>query len=156
MRFYSLGPEAAGELGSQSIIGNPKERPHQVKKLHLELTFWPADDLIDAYTYVCSKRLATALAASTLTGFRLDKIDKVSFGDQFNISARMHKGETLAEFVWLKVSGKPGIDDFGLVQGPCALPLVVSESALQLLKSFDFNHCTIQRFYANQSLPAAS
>ena len=77
MRFFSLGPEAAGELGANTI-GNTKERPHRIERLHLELTFWPEDDLIDAYTYVCTKKLAETLTASTLTGFRIDQIYEIS------------------------------------------------------------------------------
>lgn len=152
MRFFSLGPEAAGELGSNTI-GNTKERPHRIERLHLELTFWPEDDLIDAYTYVCTKRLAETLTASTLTGFQIDQIYEISKGDQFEISANSHKGHHLPEFVWLKINGKAGVDDFGLVQGPCALPLVVSERALQVLKAGELSHCKVVSF-SDQTLQA--
>lgn len=152
MKFFSLGPEAAGELGSNTL-GNTKERPHRIDRLHLELTFWPEDDLIDAYTYVCSRHLAEALKNSELTGFTLDQIFEVSQGDQFEISANTHKGEKLPEYVWLKVTGRAGVDDFGLVQGPCALPLVVSQAALDLLMAFELKHCKIV-LYSDQALQA--
>lgn len=152
MRFFSLGPEAAGELGANTI-GNTKERPHRIERLHLELTFWPEDDLIDAYTYVCTKKLAETLTATTLTGFRIDQIYEISKGDQFEISANHQRGNQLPEFVWLKITGKAGVDDFGLVQGPCALPLVVSERALQVLKACELNHCKVVSF-SDQSLQA--
>lgn len=152
MRFFSLGPEAAGELGADTI-GNTKERPHRIERLHLELTFWPEDELIDAYTYVCTKRLAEVLSASMLTGFEIGKIYEISRGDQFEVSANSHKSAQLPEFVWFKVYGKAGVDDFGLVQGPCALPLVVSERALQVLKTGALNHCKVVLF-SDQSLQA--
>lgn len=153
MRFYSLGPEAAGELGPNTI-GNTKERPHRIERLHLELTFWPEDDLIDAYTYVCTKELAETLGKSGLTGYQIDQIYEVSEGDQFDISAKGREGERLPEFVWLKVTGEVGRDDFGLVQGPCGLPLVVSERALNLLKQGKLKHCKIVE-YSDHSLQAA-
>jgi len=120
----------------------------------MELTFWPEDDLIDAYTYVCSQALADTLSKSGLTGFQLDQIYEVSKGDQFEISVKGHENQKLPEFLWLKVLGKPGIDDFGLVQGPCGLPLVVSEQALAVLRKHNLNHCKVVE-YSDKSLQAA-
>jgi hypothetical protein len=48
------------------------------------------------------------------------------------------------ELLWFKFTGKAGVDDFGLIQGPGIFPLVVSERALVLLKSFSFKNCEIK------------
>jgi hypothetical protein len=49
--------------------------------------------------------------------------------------------------LWFKFVGKPGVDDFGLIDGPASFPLVVSERALVLLQSFELKECEIKDFH---------
>ncbi|OPZ90736.1 MAG: hypothetical protein BWY75_00601 [bacterium ADurb.Bin425] len=110
--------------------------------------------MIDGFaTYACTSRLAKALADSGLTGFELGDVE-ITFDSQFHIWASLHKNEILPEFKWLKITGKAGIDDFGMVQGPCPMPLVVSEEALKLLNEFKLSVCDVE-IYEGQELSAA-
>ncbi|MFA7337929.1 MAG: hypothetical protein WC028_14165 [Candidatus Obscuribacterales bacterium] len=146
MSFFALGPEAAGDLGNACEHGDITERPVRIFKPDFEFQFWPHDDLLDGfYTYACSRRLAEALSQSNLNGYELDKLN-VSFEERFHEWAELHKDEELPEFLWLKVSGRAGVDDFGEIMGPAPKSLVVSEQALQLLKQFKLTHCEIETY----------
>lgn len=146
MKYYCLGPQAAGDLGDNSITGDLRERPPKVHKFHLQLERWPKDDIIDAFaTYACTSGLAEALKASKLSGFELDQVE-ITFDEQFHIWASLHKNEAIPEFQWLKITGMAGIDDFGMIQGPCPMPLVVSERAFRLLSQFKLNVCDVEDY----------
>lgn len=154
MKFFCLGPQAAGDLGANSVTGDLRERPPKVYKFHLQLERWPKDDLIDGFaTYACTNRLANALLESRMTGFELDQVE-ITFDSQFHIWASLHENEVMPEFKWLKIIGKAGIDDFGMVQGPCPMPLVVSERALKILNQFKLSVCDVE-IYEGQELSAA-
>lgn len=154
MRFFAISPEAAGNLGNACIHGDITERPVQIIKADFEFQFWPHDDLLDGfYIYACTSEMAGALKRASLTGFELAKLD-VSFEERFYQWAELHKDETLPEFQWLKVNGRVGIDDFGLVAGPVEVPLIVSERALTILKQFKLSLCDIET-YIPQKLSAA-
>jgi hypothetical protein len=60
----------------------------------------------------------------------------------------------LPKFLWLKVEGFPGRDDFGIAAG---LKLVVSKRALEVLKRVGFSHpASIEPFGGTASTGAAS
>lgn len=49
----------------------------------------------------------------------------------------------LPELNWLKITGKAGIDDFGLTPLDAPVDLVVSGRALDLLQTFQLQECEI-------------
>lgn len=154
MNFYLLGPEAAGQLGTSCVHGDLTERPVNIMVPDFEFQFWPHDDLLNGFfTYACTPELADGLKKSSLTGFELAKLN-VSFEERFQQWADLHKGEQLPEFQWLKITGRAGVDDFGLIQGPCRLPLVVSGRAFGVLNQFKLEYCDIEN-YTRQKLSAA-
>lgn len=154
MRFFALSPEAAGELGNACEHGDITERPVKILKADFEFQFWPHDDLLCGfYIYACTPEVAEALKVQQLTGFEIAELN-VSFEERFYQWAELHKDETLPEFQWLKVTGRPGVDDFGLLSGPVEAPLVVSEKALKVLKQFKLSLCDIEN-YKGQELSAA-
>lgn len=145
MKFYQIEPDTAGSLGDDTVHEGWTDRPLKISKLQIELEFWPDDDLVEAglYGYVGTRRLAEALKNNRLTGVEFDHVDVIE-GDQFWIHKEDHPGETVPELLWFKFFGKAAVDDFGLLQGPGSFPLVVSERALVLLKSFKFTNCEIK------------
>lgn len=154
VNFYLLGPEAAGQLGNACVHGDLGERPVKILVTDFEFQFWPHDDLLCGfYTYACTPQLAEALKGSNLTGFELDKLN-VSFEERFHQWAELHKEEALPEYQWLKITGRAGVDDFGLINGPCPLPLVVSGRAFGILNQFKLEYCDIEN-YTRQKLSAA-
>lgn len=154
MKYYALGAEAAGDFGVNTVRGPVSDRPPKVSYFHFQFERYPHDDLLEALaTYICTTRLAEALRANKLTGFDIGDVE-ISFDEQFHIWAELHKGEQIPEYVWLKVTGRPGIDDFGMVQGPCKFPLVISDKAMRVLKQFKLSFCDIEN-YKGQELSAA-
>jgi hypothetical protein len=154
MKYYALGAEAAGDFGKNTVRGDVSDRPPKISYFHFELERYPHDDLLEALaTYAITEQLAEALSANKLTGFEFGDVE-ISFDEQFHVWAEMHKGEELPKYMWLKVTGRPGIDDFGMVQGPCKYPLVVSDKAMRVLKQFKLSFCDIEN-YKGQELSAA-
>ncbi|MCC7530741.1 MAG: hypothetical protein IT342_19615 [Candidatus Melainabacteria bacterium] len=154
MKFYALGTQAVGDFGSNTLRGDFEDRPPKVQRFHLEMDRWPKDDIVEALaTYAVTERLANQLKQSSLTGFSLDEVE-VTTSEAFEEWRHLHAGEVVPQFYWLKVHGKPGVDDFGLISGPCELPLIVSDRAMNLLKQCNLNVCEIEN-YSPHKLSAA-
>jgi hypothetical protein len=147
MKFFRLDPFTIGSLGDDTVHEGWSDRPLKISKLQIELDAWPYDDLVEADFdgFVGSHRLADAIKKNGLSGVEYDHVDVVE-GDQFWIRKKEHLGEAVPELLWFKFIGRAGIDDFGLIDGPCSFPLTVSERALALLKSFNFTKCEIKDF----------
>jgi hypothetical protein len=147
MKFFLLCPFTIGSLGDDTVHEGWSDRPLKISKLQIVLDAWPDDDLVEAnmYGFAGTHRLAEAIKKNGFTGVEYDHVD-VEEGDQFWIRKRKHPGEAVPELLWFKFVGRPGADDFGLVDGPAIFPLVVSERALALLKSFNFTKCEIKDF----------
>lgn len=135
--FWSLEPEVAGELGDSSVL-DTSVHPPKVLKLQYKFTGWLGDDLLETFpSYVVTEPLATALLSSGLTGVQLDEVDVV-VSDEF---AEMYPGRELPNFKWLRVTGRAGVDDFGLSDEHT---LVVSYTALRLLRRYSLLHCHVE------------
>jgi hypothetical protein len=136
MRYYDLEPEAPGGLGNRTVFD--RSGPClKITKLHYELDGWLGDDLLTSHPcFFATRRLADKIALNKLTGITLSDME-TSRSITFEI---LHPRRQLPEFVWLKIDGEPGIDDFGIAGNG---HLVISEKALTVLKSFNLNHCDI-------------
>jgi len=147
MKFFRLSLFTIGTLGDDTVHEGWSDRPLKISKLQIELDAWPDDDLTEAaiYGFVGTHRLAQAIKENGFTGVDYDHVDVID-GDQFWIRKKEHPGEAVPELLWFKFVGKPGFDDFALIDGPGSFPLVVSERALTLLKSFNFTKCEIKDF----------
>jgi hypothetical protein len=145
MKFFQLNPQLVGSLGDETVHDGWSDRPLKIHKFQLWLKKWPEDDLVEAdmYGYAGSPRLADAIKNNQLTGIEFDHVDVIE-EEQFYIHKNDHPGEAVPELLWFKFTGQIAVDDFGLLQGPRSYPLVVSERALELLKSFSLNKCNIK------------
>lgn len=98
-----------------------------VTKLHYQFDGWLGDDLIESTPcYIVSKRLEDAVTREKLTGFTLDEVE-ISGSEKFEVA---YPDLELPPFVWLKVNGEPGTDDFGMT---AELLLAISDRALHVL-----------------------
>ncbi len=59
---------------------------------------------------------------------------------------QLQPGTKVPKLYWLKITGQPGEDDFGLKED-CTL--VVSMRALEALKKLNLKHCDVQAFGAS-------
>ena len=148
MRFYQINPQTIGWVGDDAVEEDMEARPVIIHKLQIDLEFWPDDDLVEAglYGYCGTTKLMRAIKEAELTGVDFDKVEVIE-GEQFFIQRKSHPNTELPELHWFKFyTGIPGTDDFGLLTGPVTSPLVVSEKALVLLKSFNHQKMEIKGF----------
>src|SRR5579862_3690337 len=110
MKYYTLEPEVAGGFGAKSIL-NTAVRPPSVTKFHYEFNVWLGDPLLEAVgCFIVTEALKERIQAMNATGVSFSTVE-VSKSGQFE---DLHPNCQLPKFVWLQVTGKPGIEDFGL------------------------------------------
>ena len=136
MKFYTLDPEVAGELGDNTEM-NTSIHPPTVSKLHYELNAWLGDDLIQSFPcYLATERLKREIESASVVGVAFAPVE-------FSVSANFKErnlSKVIPGFTWLKITGCAGKDDFGIEADG---RLVVSERALKLIQDFNLNHCEI-------------
>ena len=139
MDFYTLEPEVAGELGQETEMDR-NAHPPIVHKLHFVFVSWLGDDLIECFPcFLASTRLKSRIEDRRLTGC-IFEFPMISRDQQFDA---LYGDREIPEFYWLKVIGKDGQDsDFSTSSTNL---LVVSERALEVLRSCVIDHCEIGR-----------
>ncbi len=136
MRYFVLAPEVAGSLGNNTVMSRERHPP-TVSRLHYEFDVWLGDDLLEAFPcFIVSQRLADKVARLKLSGASIDVVE-VTLSEQYR---DLYPDRRIPEFLWLKVSGAAGRDDFGT---DVAGRLVVSEQVMELLKTMDVDHCSV-------------
>lgn len=111
-----------------------------MKVLHYEFGGWLGDAILECFPCVIvTQAAADALVNSRSTGFFVADL-KTSVSPAFT---EIYLKRELPLFKWLKVNGTPGKDDFGIADD---LRLVVSDSALELLRPFGLNNAIIESF----------
>jgi hypothetical protein len=153
MSYYRVEPAVPGGLGRRTVMSR-ETHPPIVSHLHYEFDDWPDDDLNTAFPcFIVKERLAAALSKSGFTGFELRDLE-TSISGQFRdwygpAKSRRALGKSpLPKFQWLVLSGEPGRDDFA----PDAIgDLIVSQRALELLKSFTLDDCIVKEYKSNSS-----
>lgn len=133
MKYYVVEPEVAGGFGNRTVIDRSSGKM-EIKKLHYQFDGWLGDELLESTPcFIASENLAHEIEREQLTGIRFADVE-VTTSDEFK---EFFPTRQLPKFIWLKVESRPGEDDFGITSD---LNLVVSESALQLLKRIGISH----------------
>jgi hypothetical protein len=123
MKYFSLDPEVGG-----NIVCSEMDRSGQVRKLHYEFDGYEGSAIVESVAhYIVTAEAKKELEAIRASGMRFDSVE-TSTSDLFD---EMYPGERLPKFVWLKIVGRPGEDDFGMAPDQ---RLVVSERVLDLFK----------------------
>ena len=129
MPYHVLEPEVAGGFGRRTVL-DAGVHPPRVSRLHYELESWLGGEIVTTFpVYVVTARLRDALEAASLSGIAFDTVE-VTRSPTFE---ELYPGRALPEFVWLKVTGRPGADDFAMSADH---RLVVSDRALDVLRRF--------------------
>ena len=139
MNYYVIEPEVAGGLGGNTVI-DQSVHPPKIARLHYNFEGWLGDVLLESFPcFIATEGVVQELVSMRSTG--------VSFGDveitktkQFE---EIYPGRQLPKFRWLKVSGKPGVDDFGMTHD---FRLVVSQRVLDLLESHGLDNAIVDPF----------
>jgi hypothetical protein len=140
--FYVLDPEVPGGLGENTELIYRDGDYALVERLHFEFGAGRYDD--DLFTthpvYLVTQPLADALRRTTLTGFSLNSDIELTADDNVK---ELEPDWQIPQAEWLQVTGTPGSDDFGLTADA---RLVVSEAALDVLRTGAIDHCEVAPF----------
>jgi hypothetical protein len=125
--------------------------PPRVSKFSYDLWVCPDDAIVESFPcWMVTLAVQKEILSAGLTGVNFDHVDIV-LSDQFK---EFYPDVKLLEFVWMKVNGIPGRDDFGVREsiprsgsrGPYPhnmFSLVVSERALDILRPLGLSHAEI-------------
>jgi hypothetical protein len=144
MLYYTLLPEVAGGFGPDAILADPYARPPRIARFHYEFDVWPHDPLQEAVAcFIVTQSVKERILALRASG--------VAFGDvevskSLNVE-EFYPDRELPKFAWLQVTGKAGMDDFGLSPKH---DLVVSQQVLDLLKDAGMSECEIKEFTSQE------
>ena len=137
MRYFSIEPEVAGDLGENTIMDSNRHPP-LVKKLHYEFITWLGDALLESFPcFIVTESGMKKLQAASLTGINFGPVE-VTASEEFQ---DFYPDRKLPTFAWMQAQGVPGQDDFSI--GP-DFRLVVSERALQVLRELGISHAKVQ------------
>ncbi len=140
MKFYCIEPEVAGGWGKHTVVERTQGRPVIVRQLHYEFEGWLGDELLESTPcFIVSERMASEIEKARLTGAGFDQVE-VTVSEQFR---ELYPNRQLPKFVWLKIEGNPGQDDFG--NAPDGR-LVVSQRALEVLQTVGISHALVTGF----------
>jgi len=127
MKYFCIDPEVAGGLGGETII-ETRKTPPLVTSLHYTFEGWLGDEILQSFPcYIVSRGLANDIEANELSGVLFGDV-KVDVSETFK---DLYPDRPLPPFVWMKVTGREGADDFFLSSDS---RLVVSENAWRLIK----------------------
>jgi hypothetical protein len=136
MRYFLLNAYSAG----CNRASEADWTTNTIHKLHYEFDFWPDDVLLcSSPSWIVTAPAKDAIQSADLTGVHFDAVE-VSRSELFD---QLHPNRKLPEFVWMKVEGKAGHDDFGIVR---KTRLVVSERALKLLRRLGIPNARVSDF----------
>jgi hypothetical protein len=129
-------PEVAGGLGPNTIL-DVGVHPPVVSRLHYEFDGWLGDVLLETFPcFIVTDDARQRLVDRRFTGARFDEVE-ISASLQFE---ELYPEVRLPRFAWLQVIGEAGKTDFGTIAGR----LVISERALDVLRSLGLSHAEIK------------
>lgn len=136
--FYLIEPEVAGGLGDSTVMDN-NFHPPVVRRLEYRFEGWLGDELLESFPcFIVSESLAEKLIDSNLTGVTFAPVS-VTKSEEFR---ELHPHVSLPKFLWLKVEGSAGNDDFGVSVDH---RLVVSYAAMDVLSTARLENADIEK-----------
>lgn len=147
MIYYELQPEVPGQLDVNTVLKPPRsDFFRQVDYLHIRIEGWLGDDLMEIHPcYIITESLRDALATSNLSGFEIDHVE-VSIDEQLVMFPNMAASWPIPLLYRLNILGYAGREDFGLTSFDAPISLVVSDQAINLLRSFHVDNCEISKY----------
>lgn len=139
MKYFYVEPEVAGGPGDHTVM-DVSVHPPAVTKLHYEFQGWLGDVLVESFPcFIVTEEAKRVLLEIGFSGATFADVE-VTTSELFE---EMQPELELPPFVWLKVDGQAGHDDFGL---PPNHRLVVSERVLDALKPLGISNALIEPF----------
>ncbi len=145
MNYYVLEPEVAGMIGPKTVFIDRTSRPPLMERFNYEFNGWLGDPLLESIcSYIVTESLKDKFLASQATGVMFGPVEITTSGE-FDDWQALTPDRHLPRFVWLKVNGVAGSDDFGYTSKYGTF-LVVSECILDLLLGSGMSYCDIADF----------
>jgi hypothetical protein len=139
MKYFFVEPEVAGGFGP-NIDLDTSVHPPIIHRLNYEFDGWLGDVLLESFpVWIVTLPARDAIKALGCTGVRFDEVEVTTSG----LFEDIYPDRQLPEFAWMRVEGKAGEDDFGVLS---TLILVVSERALKTLQDLGLNYAEIAEF----------
>lgn len=134
-RWY-VEPEVSGELGPRTLMSGDTDPP-VVHDLHFILRGWSGDPIMETFPcFIATGAAVDALTALGATGWGAAPLELELDEHQLSSDVR----EDPPSLLWMKVTGDPTRDDFGISSD---LRLVVSERALGALRQLGMRHAIV-------------
>jgi hypothetical protein len=148
--YYVIEPEAAGHWGEKSVVTDRSVHPLVISKLHYRFDGWSGDVLLTSSpVYIITCEAMKKLQEINPTGASFDNVE-ITTSEQFQ---HFHPNLKLPEFAWLKVDGKVGHDDFGIVPyrniraiSYPEMRMVISGRVLNILKPLGIAHADMNEY----------
>jgi uncharacterized FAD-dependent dehydrogenase len=145
LMFYKVNPQYCGEYGRKTLYsGELTDVPAKIFRMHAEFNIYPDDELIEiSRQYLGTDALAEVIKAiqPRATGLSVDDVITTTTFD----FRRNYPGKELPMMKWFKITGKAGVDDFGLSKD---YQLVVSDRVINKIKN-KMNNCLAEAFDSN-------
>ena len=137
--YFELRLAAPGGPGERSVAqGEGVFKDYHV--LHAIFESWLGDELVSVQPcFLVTVSLGNEFRAAGLTGFELATVD-VEKDRQFDLA---YPGVELPKFLWLKVNGIPGKDDFFITERH---RLAVSPKAFDLINGKEMTCMTSESY----------
>jgi hypothetical protein len=140
--FYKLNPQFCGVFGRKTLYaGELTDIPPVIYRMHGEFNVYPDDELIEVSgQFLGIVTLGEMLKAMQprATGLYVDEVTATTTFD----FRRNYPGKELPNLKWFKITGKAGIDDFGLSKDH---QLVVSDRVFKELRP-KISNCKITAY----------
>lgn len=138
-KYFYIEPEVAGGLGENTVM-NRDVHPPVVRSLHYQLEGWLGDVLLESFPcFIVTEDARRKLQLLGATGATFDDVE-ITTSEQFK---ELYPNRQLPTFVWLRVQGMAGHDDFGIAEDA---RLVVSERAVETLRQLGIAHALVTDF----------
>lgn len=139
MSFFIIEPEVAGGFGPETILDRSVFPPRPII-FNYQFDGWLGDPIIETVAnFIVTHSLKKSLEIASASGITFGNV-QVSKSIEFE---ELYPDIEIPDFVWMKVSGSPGVDDFGLNSNH---RLIVSEKALVMLKYEGMNNGEIRDY----------
>jgi hypothetical protein len=133
VKYFVLEPEVAGGFGERTCFDR-SGGGLEVVTLHYKFEGWFGDELVETSSvFLATERLASQLKLRNFTGITFNQVE-VTVSEIFE---ELQPNCKLPKWMWLRVCGEPGRDDFGLYNNA---RLVVSQQALEVLAAVGLSH----------------
>ena len=150
MKYYVIEPEVAGSWAENTVVADRSVHPPQITKLHYEFDGWDGDAIAESFpVYLVTREAMEKILQIKPTGVSFDDVE-VTTSDQFR---HFYPNLKLPEFVWLKVEGQAGHDDFGIVPyrdinaiADPELCLVISQRILDILAALGITYADVREY----------